>query len=1001
MKIHHIRTRNLNSLAGENLIDFTQAPLKDCGLFAITGPTGAGKSTLLDAITLALYGRTPRLGKVTNTAIATQGVVVTTGKTDALAEVKWEMNGQFFLAQWMAQKNNGNWRVRMTLSQYRDATLEQISTTPMDTPDLVEGITKLNADRFTQAILLSQGKFDEFLQMDKNERYKLLEILTNIGIYRRLGMASFNLKRDLESKKSSLTEVQANIKILSDEEELDLRDRMKKLNSQIDRIKSEIKTTGNQIQIKEQILTKEQDLRNNQLQADENNRLQAAQQNDKHRLNRYDKSMPITGEYQQIVRLRTTITELKSETEQLREQITQGETELTSLIDELRTASEADVTHAGFSEVLTAFDARISELDDKVRDCAANKEHAASQLKTNYERIPADVRGRLRRDQWGEQSDVEQLANDIRNDLQTYQLLAGPGNPDDLLAATESGITELQQNLTRLENLQRKTTDLEQLKATYEHGLKELERLAGQTESLIKKAEELQAAILRTEAEAELEKSAQLLADMRRSLKAGEPCPCCGSAEHPHAHQPLVFALDMTERLMNLRKQDAELQKAIRASERAYDGQGAQNAGYEKQVETLKSELAELTNQTSGMEQTAITAQITSLQGKKSALLRIPLLQTTTEAIHHYQQSLQQWLLAVRQLDAAASDRKTVWSGTDIRNFADRLRDRWREHETRLKDHQRNLAEKSEQLASDEPELNKAEQLFLDQILAQGFTDEADFTQAASLGKEAERIRKSIRDVEGAAIAIQARIDALMHELEELRNRDLKDNKTLDVLRQEYEQLEREEKQTSTDKTEIEIALGVQEDNKQETIRIRAEVAKISARLEVASKVAHYIGDATGNKFNNHVQRLTLQKLISLANQRLQEMVGRYTLQTGVGDDPDQIWMIDGHMADERRTVNTAAGGEKFMISLSLALALSDMARSRVTIESMFIDEGFGTLGQEALANAVGLLEKLQADQGKTVGIISHVESLKEQIHTKIEVTPVGGGLSQLEITPG
>jgi exonuclease SbcC len=108
--------------------------------------------------------------------------------------------------------------------------------------------------------------------------------------------------------------------------------------------------------------------------------------------------------------------------------------------------------------------------------------------------------------------------------------------------------------------------------------------------------------------------------------------------------------------------------------------------------------------------------------------------------------------------------------------------------------------------------------------------------------------------------------------------------------------------------------------------------------------------------------------------------------------------LVDHYQADEMRLVDTSSGGEKFLISLALALGLSDLASYNVSIGSLFIDEGFGTLDSNTLETVISTLETLKA-QGKMIGIISHVDSLKERISVQIQVLKKSNGVSVVEIS--
>jgi exonuclease SbcC len=158
------------------------------------------------------------------------------------------------------------------------------------------------------------------------------------------------------------------------------------------------------------------------------------------------------------------------------------------------------------------------------------------------------------------------------------------------------------------------------------------------------------------------------------------------------------------------------------------------------------------------------------------------------------------------------------------------------------------------------------------------------------------------------------------------------------------------------------------------------------------------IGSADGKKYRNFAQGLTFEIMIGHANRQLQQMTDRYLL---IRDDeqPLDLNVIDNYQAGEVRSTKNLSGGESFIVSLSLALGLSQMASKNVRVDSLFLDEGFGTLDEEALETALETLGSLQQD-GKLIGVISHVQALKERIGTQIQVVPSTGGRS-IVVGPG
>ena len=158
------------------------------------------------------------------------------------------------------------------------------------------------------------------------------------------------------------------------------------------------------------------------------------------------------------------------------------------------------------------------------------------------------------------------------------------------------------------------------------------------------------------------------------------------------------------------------------------------------------------------------------------------------------------------------------------------------------------------------------------------------------------------------------------------------------------------------------------------------------------------IGSSDGKKFRNFAQGLTFELLVSRANDQLQKMTDRYLLFRSRVQ-PLSLNVLDNYQAGEERSTQNLSGGESFIVSLSLALGLANIASQNVRVDSLFLDEGFGTLDEEALDTALETLSHLNKE-GKLIGVISHVPALKERISTQIQVKPSQGGKSQL-VGPG
>lgn len=154
------------------------------------------------------------------------------------------------------------------------------------------------------------------------------------------------------------------------------------------------------------------------------------------------------------------------------------------------------------------------------------------------------------------------------------------------------------------------------------------------------------------------------------------------------------------------------------------------------------------------------------------------------------------------------------------------------------------------------------------------------------------------------------------------------------------------------------------------------------------------VGSSDGKKFRTFAQSLTLEALLAFANDQLSRLTPRYRLQRIPGCELE-IQVIDQDMGDEIRALNSLSGGETFLVSLALALGLSSLSSSDTPVDSLFIDEGFGTLDSETLETALSVLDELQS-QGRQVGIISHVDGLATHIPVQINVEKLGGGRSKV-----
>ncbi|MCD4721642.1 MAG: AAA family ATPase [Desulfobacula sp.] len=186
-------------------------------------------------------------------------------------------------------------------------------------------------------------------------------------------------------------------------------------------------------------------------------------------------------------------------------------------------------------------------------------------------------------------------------------------------------------------------------------------------------------------------------------------------------------------------------------------------------------------------------------------------------------------------------------------------------------------------------------------------------------------------------------------------------------------------------------------DNKTARLKLQEKIQLVDAHRKECSRwdaLHSLIGSADGKKYRNFAQGITFEVMVSHANKQLERMSDRYLL---IRDEkqPLELNIVDNYQAGEIRSTKNLSGGESFIVSLSLALGLSNMASRNVRVDSLFLDEGFGTLDEDALETSLEALSGLQQN-GKLIGIISHISALKDRISTQINIRPVLGGKSTI-----
>lgn len=285
------------------------------------------------------------------------------------------------------------------------------------------------------------------------------------------------------------------------------------------------------------------------------------------------------------------------------------------------------------------------------------------------------------------------------------------------------------------------------------------------------------------------------------------------------------------------------------------------------------------------------------------------------------------------------------------------------------------------------------------QLTQSPFESEAAFQSALIDQEEREQLRELKQTLEQHASNAKALLQAANEQYQEL----LEESNA-----EQYQQADRESLQDENEKLSLlieqttrregELANEVQADEKRR-VEKRNLFDKIEHQRTAYDDIQYLhslIGSSNGDKFRKFAQGLTLDNLVYLANQQLNRLHGRYQLKRSESEGLE-LSVLDTWQADAIRDTKTLSGGESFLVSLALALGLSDLVSHKTSIDSLFLDEGFGTLDSETLDLALDALDSLNAS-GKMIGVISHIEAMKERIPVQLKVKKKSGlGVSELD----
>ncbi len=1121
MKILSIAGRNLNSLRADFKIDFSTGALKDCGIFAITGPTGAGKTTLLDAITLALYGRTPRS--------ATDEDIISYGAGEAWAEVVFQTSEGCFKSEWKVRRARSRHdgtlqQSTMEVSSYPDRII--LTQKKREAQDKVKELIRLDYDQFLKSVLLAQGAFKAFLDARESERGEMLEKISDTSVYAKLSKRAFERKKKEEQALDRLRATVGNVVLLSEEEKLayvnnisHLKDDARKLQKDLD-----------ELQIKFDWLRSIKNLTEKQVEADKEvelsrQRLEQEQPN----LQRWEAHQQVSGlelqwmqyhskkeesvlQKQNMEKLQAKLLLLTQKSEEADTLLTgaQKQLEITIKLREEKMpvileaiTRQADVGTEKKQLSLIQEKLKVKMLEE--HDCKA-KFFKNEAIVLKDKKILEDLVSWLNKHrQYAYAGDsctqASLLVSQLKRSKQDIEQ-----HESTILKADEQISVARDQILIAEKNGQQAEKDQQLLEQLRNTTFWQLSKLKSQ---LINRADENNLLLEKTvgllEAEQNELSRQEFLAEHLSRLHEGESCPLCGSTEHPNQTLSITDVQKEINRVQAVLKQHQNIIKTNRQNQKTIEkllanleeiseSKDVTEDLLPKNFEEVFNELIQLQKSVPQKQNNASLMQASAVERKQNLTEKIVDLEfRKTETIKNLEFVHNTIALQIKALEEIAghynlqfdtngpaklpdtlkkysdeyinkTKEESVLNGTIpgvqagidtltvqinairhdvsqlhqdiedknliIQKYNDEIksahagysspeaaRDKLNGDEKSANDQARQLSDQLNKLRQESgkthgekdnteinlKELGRAMESLITNLntglMELGFEDDISIIEQNLLsGNERLVLGRLYKSLHEKLVLAIAHSDTCKNQLALQKSLEIT-KEDADSITGKMQQVKEALQDMNRELGRLEQILKVDNEKQVRIQFVRKEIEAQEKILEKWADLSSLIGSADGKKFNQFAQGLTLDRLIVIANHHLQLLNDRYLLKRNTVEQGLRLLIIDQFQADNEREINTLSGGESFLVSLALALGLSEMTSKLTTIDSLFIDEGFGTLDADTLEVALSALRGLQIG-GKTIGIISHVERLKEEIYTQVEISKGADGFSTVKIIP-
>lgn len=615
-------------------------------------------------------------------------------------------------------------------------------------------------------------------------------------------------------------------------------------------------------------------------------------------------------------------------------------------------------------QILQAANRQVAEQEQKMRVAAEQLQVSYSSLNRLLSHVGIE-----------EALQLEQVEEILRQE-ESKLAAATSTNEERLLRLNSFGYPLLAEEQVKLQKELTRQQNIRQLTETQTKAKTEIERLEKEVTNCLKQLTEQETALKVTQ---RLYENARMAVGkdvkaLRRQLQEGEACPVCGSTAHPyHQEQEVVDTLFRSieqeynvasTNYQQMNNRSIALQRDL-AHQKTVDGQIAEQlaalykagieAGNEEQIQHRLAELAKCILEYRNLyaEWQLGDEEIKKMRAHCEALREnVSLCRLAMQKVS----SAKEQLVILQNAASAELKRFEV-----IEKALNVLR---QERSQLLKGKSADEAEAA--VAKREKELNLA---------------------LEKARKEVEAVHNRLSGLQGEMKQIALAIGELQEQYKKIESPEL----LPEIIKKQQEENLNIERALST----MEARLLQQAKNKLTVEQIAKELAEKQTVAERWAKLNKLIGSADGAKFKVIAQSYTLNLLLLHANQHLSYLSKRYKLQQV--PDTLALQVIDCDMCDEIRTVYSLSGGESFLISLALALGLSSLSSNNLKVESLFIDEGFGSLDAESLRTAMEALEQLQM-QGRKIGVISHVQEMSERISVQVQVHKKVNGKSVLTV---